>query len=49
MITVVYLLACVYCYCKMFFRFSSFKLRCYFINWSPTNRRSIFAMEDRRR
>jgi len=41
MITVVYLLACVYCCCKMCFRFTSFKLRCYFINWFPTNGRSI--------
>jgi len=49
MITVVYLLACVYCCYKMFFRFTSFKLRCYFINWFPTNERSTFAMEDRRR
>ena len=41
MITVVYLLACVYCCCKMCFRFTSFKLRCYFTNWFPTNGRSI--------
>jgi len=41
MITVVYLLACVYCCCKIYFRFTSFKLRCYFINWYPTNGRSI--------
>ena len=37
MITIVYLLACVYCCCKIFFRFTSFKLRFYFINWYPTN------------
>ena len=41
MITIVYLLACVYCCCKMFFMFTSLKLRCYFINWYPTNGRSI--------
>jgi len=37
MIIFVYLIACLYCYCKMFFRFTSFKRRYHFINWYPTN------------
>ena len=45
------LLAYVYCYYKCFqvHKFTSFKLRCHFINLVVSNQWKQFAMEDRRR